>query len=248
MVTAGVLLSLAMAAPGRAATLRFCLDRANPMFSIDQTLARAVAAQQNRTAQFIVEDSSKADQDQESGAEQARYFANNAGKCDLFMGIPVEAKQPLLPPGMTATAPYAQTGFVVVSQSVPPVFPGVARDGKVGVVLLTVPSTYFSEASVAAEHVYDTNEQLYAALLRGEVTRALIWQPWLQQELSLRPRRLRIKALTLPHANWQMVALYPTADRQRPAVQAFNRGLTALAAGGKLKLIVFPYHVPVRGS
>lgn len=218
------------------------------MFSIDQRLARAVAEQQNRTAEFIVEDSSKADQDQEFGNEQARYFADRADKCDLFMGIPVEVKEPVLPPGMTATVAYAQTGFVVVSHNVPPVFPGAGQEGKVGVVLLTVPSTYFSEASVAAEHVYDTNEQLYAALLRGEVTRALIWQPWLERELSLRPRQLRVKALTLPHASWQMVALYPTADRQRPAVQAFNRGLTALAAGGKLRLIVFPYHVPVRGS
>jgi hypothetical protein len=94
------------------------------MFRIDQSLAQAVAAQQNRTAEFIAEDSSHADQDDDSGAGQAGYFAARAPTCDVFMGIPVEPQAPVLPAGMMATAPYAQTGFVVVSQSAPPVFPG----------------------------------------------------------------------------------------------------------------------------
>jgi ABC-type amino acid transport substrate-binding protein len=161
------------------------------------------------------------------------------------MGFPVEAHFLNLPDGMGATRPYADTGFVTASTGAAiPSFGRMVESQKVGVVFLTVASTYFTAQTMAAEHVYYTNDDLYGALLSGEINSALIWQPWLEKELAAHPRRLAVAKLDMPHADWNIVALYPQAGGAGGAVNEFNAGLSALAANGRLGEIVAPYKIP----
>jgi len=107
-----------------------------------------------------------------------------------------------------------------------------------------VTSTYFTEANMSHEYVYYSNDELYGALLDGEVNAALIWQPWLDRQLAAHPEKLHVAALEMPHAAWNMVALYPQADSKGLAVRDFNAGLAALSADGKLNALDQPYDVP----
>jgi len=236
---------LCAAAPARADGMRFCVDRANPLFAVDEAVARAAAAERNEAAILVVRDSSTDDEDEDSGRDQQRFFAKLSKSCDLIMGFPVEANYENLPDGMGATRPYADTGFVTVSTGAAiPSFERMVASEKIGVVFLTVASTYFTERTMAAEHVYYTNDDLYGALLSGEVNSALIWQPWLVRELAAHPRTLAVAKLDMPHADWKIVALYPRDRADGGAVNKFNAGLSALAANGRLREIVRPYKIP----
>lgn len=233
----------AQAAP--VGTIKFCLDRADPMFNVAEAVANAAAAQQGMAAVLVLRDSSKDDQDSDSAFGQNKFFAKLSKTCDLIMGFPVEAAYLNLPDGMAATLPYAATGFVTATTDTKIAsFPAMARTAKLGVVTLTVTSTYFTEADMSHEIVYYSNDELYGALLDGEVNAALIWQPWLDRELAAHPQKLHVAALEMPHAAWNMVALYPQSESQGPAVRGFNAGLAALSADGKLEALVQPYGVP----
>ena len=238
LVAAGLICA---GAPARAEGIRFCVDQANPMFAV----AQAAAAVRNDTAILVVRDSSKDDKDEDSGRDQQRFFAKLSKSCDLIMGFPVEANDQNVPDGMGASRPYASTGFVTVSTAAEiPSFARMVSSEKVGVVFLTVASTYFTAQTMSAEHVYYTNHDLYGALLSGEINSALIWQPWLVNELAAHPRKLNVAKLDMPHAGWNIVALYPHAAAHGGAVKRFNQALTTLAASGRLSEIVTPYKIP----
>jgi len=231
--------------PAHANGIRFCLDQANPMFSIDQAVANAVAAEQNTTAVLVVRNSATDDHDDDSGLSQQKFFAKLSKSCDLIMGFPVEAQVENLPDGMAATTPYARTGFVTATTGAPiHSFATMVSADKIGVVFLTVASTYFTVQNMASEHVYESNDELYGALLNGEVNAALIWQPWLNRQLSGHPQTLHVARLDMPHADWNIVALYPQGMQGDATVRMFNAGIASLHAGGKLSDVVHPYAVP----
>jgi hypothetical protein len=214
------------------------------MFQVDEAVAAAAAASQGATAAFAVRDSSKADADDDSGREQAKFFVKLAKTCDLIMGFPAEAGYPNLPEGMAATLPYARTGFVAASTGrIARNFAQMASAGKVGVVFLTPASTYFTEQNVAAERVYYSNDELYGALLAGQVNDMLIWQPWLVRQLAAHKQNVKTAFLAMPHTAWNIEALYPQGGNPA-AVTLFNTGLRALRSGGKLAALISPYQTP----
>jgi hypothetical protein len=234
-----------LAAPAaRAKTVTFCVDRANPLFQLDESVAAAAAASQGATSAFVVRDSSKADNDDDSGNEQAKFFVKMAKTCDLIMGFPVEAGYPALPDGMAATRPYARTGFVAAATGrIAGNFSAMAADGKIGVVFLTPASTYFTAQNVAAERVYYSNDELFGALLAGQVNDVLIWQPWLVRELAEHKQTVQTAFLAMPHTQWNIEALYPQTTGQA-AANLFNNGVRMLRRGGKLAALISPYKTP----
>jgi hypothetical protein len=238
-------LLLANATPAGAATIKFCVDQANPMFAVDQAVASAAAARVGDQAAFVVRDSSKDDTDNDSGGDQAKYFKKLAGQCDLIMDFPVEAGHADLPDGMAASVAYARTGFVAAATgALAPDFPAMTAAGKVGVVFLTPASTYFTATNVGAERVYYTNNDLYGALLGGQVQDAVIWQPWLVHQLAAHPHGMKVGFLNMPHTIWDIEAIYPETGGNRAAVRAFDGGIAALAHDGKLAAAVAPYQTP----
>jgi hypothetical protein len=242
-----VLAAALACAPAHAAGISFCLDKANPMFATDKAVANAVAQAQNLTPTFVLRDSSheSTDDDDLTGRSQVRYFTKLAAQCDVIMGFPVEAGFESLPDGMAASLPYARTGFVIASSGASaPSFSAAAHSSQVGVVIMTVASTYFDSSTMTHEHVYYSNDQLYGALKHGDVDAALIWQPWLNQQLVAHPQKLHVAALNMPHAAWNIVALYPQTAQNTAAVQAFNNAVGGFAANGQLSHIVQPYDIP----
>jgi hypothetical protein len=239
-------LVLVCAAPAaQAKTISFCLDKANPMIATDAAIANAVAASRGDTATLITHDSTQVEHEYDSGKGQEAFFRKLAQSCDIIMGFPVETQVQNLPPGMAASRPYIRTGFVTATTGAPiTAFSSMSRSTNLGVVMLTVASTYFTDQTMAHEYVYDTNDQLYGALLSGEVAGALIWQPWLDHELTVRPAKLRVAPLDMPHAAWNIVALYPRAASSGGPARDFNSGIASLAASGRLAALVQPYQPP----
>lgn len=223
-----------------------CIDKANPIFPIDEAVANAVAKEQNVAADLVVLDSSKDDRGEFSGKGQQKYLQMLSTRCDVIMGFPVEAGHATLPADMAATLPYARTGFVAATTGAPisSFSTMVATQKTMGVVMLTVPSTYFTAQNMASEHVYYSNNELLNALRDGEVNAALIWQPWLNQELAAHPQNLRVARLDMAHAAWNIVGLYPESDENSEAVREFNNGVASLADRGGLANIIKPYDAP----
>jgi hypothetical protein len=245
VLAAAIFVLALLAAPAaRAKTVSFCVDQANPLFHVDEAVAAAAAASQGAAARLVVRDSSKADTDDDSGNEQAKFFVKLAKTCDLIMGFPVEAGFPNLPDGMAASLPYVRTGFIAASTGrVAASFAEMAATGKVGVEFLTPASTYFTEQNVAAERVYYTNDDLYGALLNGQVNDVLIWQPWLVRQLAEHKQDVKTAFLAMPHTQWNIEALYQQGDSPA-AVALFNAGVRKLARDGKLETLISPYQTP----
>jgi hypothetical protein len=249
-----VLAAMALVSPARAvsseaqspaggAIIRFCVDEANPLSTTDLAVAQAVAAQSGQRAEIVKlntgNDGVDGDGD-DAKIDPGKAFAKMAGQCDLVMGVPVMADGTGVPHGLRATKPYARTGFVMATTGAPVQgLTAMAAKADVGVDFLTVPNSYFDTQTAHAEHVYYTNNDLLAALLKGEVGSAMVWQPWLVREETTHPHALRTAIMSMPDAAWNVVALYmPRASAQ---AQAFNQGLERLEQAGQLKTLVAPY-------
>jgi len=245
---AGVALCTALLgfAQARAENLTVCVDKANPMFATDMAVARAAASQAGLTPMFLMHNSAvdAVDDDDLTGKSQQKFFATLAAKCGVIMGFPVEAGYENLPNGMAASPPYVQTGFVVASQGAVPAASRVTHTGQVGVLLLTPAMTYFDDTTMAHEQVYYSNDDMYGALLHGQINAAFIWQPWLNQQLTAHPQKLHQALLDMPHATWDIVALHAQSAQADAAVLKFDSAVTALAASGRLRAIVQPFAVP----
>ena len=243
---AAVLLAACGIASARAAGgPTVCIDRANPMQHVDRALTAAIGRLDGQTPRIVSIDTR--DGSDALDAKQASFFSNLARhRCDLVMGFPVETGYPSLPPGVAATHPYVKTGFVIAGETPPPAFARLAPGTKVGVVYLTVPTTYFGAGPGArlAEHQYSTPARVLAALKRHEIAYALLWQPLLEQALARDGMHLHQRPLAQPHANWSIVALYAPTASGRAAARSFDAALAHLAKHGTLARLVAPYHTP----
>jgi len=229
--------------PAGPGAIRFCVDEANPLAPTDRAVAQAAAAKAGVQAVVVSYNSSGAVTDSDGDdakIDPAKLYAKMAKTCDLIMGVPVVADQPSVPSGFTATPTYLRTGFVMVTTGGPiGSFATMAKRGDIGVDYLTVPINYFDDATVHAEHVYYSNPEALAALLKGEVHAAMLWQPWLVQEEAAHPHGLRTSQINMPDAAWGVVAFYtPQAAGQ---ARIFNQGLVRLRQTGQLKMLVAPY-------
>jgi hypothetical protein len=249
-----VFAAMALASPARAvsgdaqspaggAVIRFCVDEANPLSTTDLAVAQAVAAQGGLRAEIVklnTSDDGVGGDSDDAKIDPGKAFAKMAAQCDLVMGVPVEANGNGVPKGLQATKPYVRTGFVMATTGTPVQgFAAMTEKADIGVDFLTVPNSYFDDQTAHAEHVYYTNNDLLAALLKGEVGSAMVWQPWLVREEAAHPHALRTAIMSMPDAAWNVVALYmPRAAAQ---AQAFNQGLERLEQAGQLKTLVAPY-------
>lgn len=248
-----MLLAAALLCPGlaHAGSITFCVDKANPMLPTDMAVARAAAQKAGEVAVFIERDSLKSETggDDDAGhGENMKAIKALVHNCDLVMGFPLEDGGGNVPAGLAASRPYARTGFVAVAQGdVSGGFKGLLHKGTIGVLNMSPAETYFTTATMAHEHVYYTNDQLLGAVLNGEVNTALIWRPWLNQQLAAHPQSLHVAELNMPYANWNVVALYPQSAQNKPEVMAFNKAIESLAASRQLGALVKPYDVPAHG-
>ncbi len=242
---AGIVLAACGIASARAAGPTVCIDRANPMQRVDRALTAAIGRLEGVAPHIVSIDTR--DGTDALNAKKPRFFSMLARqRCDLVMGFPVETGDPALPPGVAATHPYVKTGFVIAGEAPPPAFSRLAPGTQVGVVYLTVPTTYFGAGPGArlAEHQYSTPAHVLAALKRHEIAYALLWQPLLEQALAQDHMTIHQRPLAQPHANWSVVALYAPTASGRAAARRFDAALAHLAKDGTLARLVAPYHTP----
>lgn len=244
------LLAAALLSPGlaHAGTITFCVDKANPMLPTDMAVARAVAQKTGDIPAFVMRDSMQASSsgdDDTAHGDNAKSLKQIARQCDLVMGFPLQDDGGNIPQGMRATRPYVRTGFVAVGQGdVSGGFKGLLNKGNIGVLSMSPATTYFTAANMSHEHIYFTNDQLFSAMLNGEVKTALIWRPWLTQELALHPNAVNVSELSMPYANWNVVALYPQTGQNDAAAKNFDNAIASLEASHQLGMIVKPYDLP----
>ncbi|OYW04630.1 MAG: hypothetical protein B7Z59_14450, partial [Acidiphilium sp. 37-67-22] len=185
-----------------------CIDRANPLQSVDRALIAAIGRIEGSAPRIVSIDT-------RDGSDA------------------LNAKKP-------------RTGFVIAGETAPPAFARLAPGTQVGVVYLTVPTTYFSTGpgALLVQHQYSTPASVLAALGRQEVAYALLWQPLLEQALARHHMTIHQRALRQPHANWSVVALHAPTQAGRAAARHFDAALARLAKAGTLARLVAPYHTP----
>ena len=210
--------------------MRICVDSASPTVARDRAMADRVAKQAGLTLTVTPFNGSG-----EDGISAKEFRALLTSSCDLIMGYPVDTTGPALPPGLLATKPYAQTGFVLVTA------PGetarslsdLPNGTEVAVTYETAPNLYFPDHGNVLPDVHTSNAETMQAVAEGKVKAAMIWQPTVDEyESHPGAAKLGVYPLAEPHARYDVVALYlPTAAHQADSFNATKISVSVPAAG-----------------
>ncbi|MGB7988247.1 MAG: transporter substrate-binding domain-containing protein [Candidatus Methylophosphatis roskildensis] len=181
----GVWLAIALpsAAETTGARLSVCLDADNPPFSsssaggggFDADLARVIARKLQREVDFVwVKIPAR------GGLGKALNESIQAGRCDLYVGLPVgeETDSDLAGRLLTRTRPYVALGYVLVSPpgTTPMSVSQARRARRVGAVTATPADLYLYKEKFDRVPC-GNNRELVAAVRAGGVQAALIWGP-----------------------------------------------------------------------
>ena len=210
--------------------LRVCIDSSSPTAARDRVVADRVAKQAGLT--LTVKSFNGSGDDDGISAKEFRTLLSDF--CELVMGYPLDTSGPVLPPGLLATKPYAQTGFVLVTA------PGeTARNlsdlpngTEVAVTYETAPNLYFPDHGNVLPDVHTSDAETMQAVAKGLVKAAMIWQPTVD-EYQLHPgaAKLGVYPLQEPHARYDVVALYlPKAAHQADSFNATKISVSVPAA------------------
>lgn len=240
LVSAALLAAVLWHRGAEAAELRICVDRSSPAATMDERLAQAVGRAQSSRVDI---DRFDGRGDTDDGLS-ARKLARLAAGCDLVMGFPVDVQAEYLPDGVSATRPYARTGFALVTRSRSTDSLDQLPEGtSVGVTYMTAPNLYFSDHPKLTPQVFETDVQALRALQRGEIGAAMLWRPFLARQLGRNAGATwHVSALNEPHAAWNLVALY--SKPRQPAARQFEQAVEELRRSGELVRILSPYAEP----
>ncbi|MBB2158680.1 c-type cytochrome [Gluconacetobacter sacchari] len=236
-VAAGALL----AARPAGATVSVCIDSSNPAHAMDQRVVEAVAHQQGTDAAIYQFDGSGAGDD--DGFDVKRFSTLAASRCALVLGFPVDATHGAVPEGMRATAPYARMGFVLVtprSQNAE-TLADLPRGTDVAVTYLTAPNLYFVKHPNIQADIYPTDAQTIASVVHHTNRAAMVWRASAVAYLpgGEKARDYCLHALSEPHADWNVVALYGPGGAT--AAAEFQKSVETLRRSGQLAALLRPY-------
>ena len=227
----------------RAGTLSVCVDTSNPGHPMDLRVARAVAHQLGEHLHVHYFDGSGGDE----GFSLKHFRGMLDHDCSLVMGFPVEIHPGAgTPPGTRATAPYARTGYVLVTlrRHGASTLSALARGTQVAVTYQTTPNLYFAAHPNLQADVYLSDRRSVQALRSGKVQAAMLWRPTVVHELAADRARFAEHPLHEPHANFNLVALYT----DRATARRFNGVLASLRRHCRLTKLLEPDAEPVPGS
>lgn len=221
-----------------AANLSVCIDKASPTSAMDAALARAVARHEGATVKIDYFDGSGDDD-----GFDLDEFADLAERCDLVLGFPVDPETHALPAGLSSTAPYGHTGFVLVTPSGSPAasLDQLPKGTAVAVGYQTTPNLYFIDHPNLHADVHLTDEEALAALVARKVSAAMVWRPTVAsyQTVHAETARFDMHDLDAAHARFNLVALY--GEPHAAAAKAFDDSVIALASAGELDRVITPY-------
>lgn len=223
-----------------AAELSVCIDSSSPMSGIDHQLAQAVAKHEGAT--LHVHEYNSDDSDEVNGMV---LFSQLAGHdCALVLDFPLDTDAPAAGLGaLKATSPYAHTGFALVTPkgSDAATLDQLPHGSKVALTYMTTPNLYMAEHPDLHPDVELHDPATLAAVANGKVSAAMVWQPALVQYQAGHAggHGLAVHPLQLPHARFNLVALYDGAHAA--AAGAFERAVASMQASGTLQKILGDY-------
>lgn len=220
-----------------AAELKVCIDKSSPSAQMDLGVARAIGHLRGEAAKVSWFDGQGDDDDGLS----ARKLRKLASGCELVLGFPVDAQSPALPDGVSATQPYARTGFVLVTRKrAPASLDQLPKDSVVAVTYMTAPNLYFASYPTLSPQVFISDAESLRAVSRGKVAGAMLWRPYVARHLGDKAAGgLKVSALAEPHADWNLVALY--VDGSQAAARQFEQDIEQLRLSGQLQRLLQPY-------
>lgn len=222
-----------------AAELSVCIDSSSPTASMDADLAHAVATQEGSTLHVHAFNGSGDDE----GFTLSKFNQLARDSCALVLGFPIDADAHAVPPGLLASTPYGHTGFVLVtpSDSHARTLAELPLHSDVAVTYQTTPNLYFASHPNVEADVHRSDAGSLQALEKHAVSAAMLWQPTIAHYLASRHEasRFRYHELREPHAQFNLVALYDSANA--PAARAFEQAIDALARSGRLATLLAPY-------
>ncbi|GAC1565437.1 MAG: hypothetical protein NVS3B17_22610 [Vulcanimicrobiaceae bacterium] len=217
--------------PARAATSPHaaCIDTSSPTAALDRRVL-AAAARAAGTSSNVYEF------DGTLGVSDRLFRFLMREHCSLIMGFPVDQRDADPPRGLALTSSYYETGYVLVGYRKALTVAQIPKNSSVAVGLGTVPNFYLvgalGEAPPLRAEAFQSQNEAIDSLVRGRVAAAMLWEPSVIAYEAKHATPLVITPLHIDHARWHLAALYdPKAAR---AAKTFERGLSLLAASGKL--------------
>jgi mono/diheme cytochrome c family protein len=240
LVSTALLAAVLVHRGAEAAELKACVDKSSPAAAMDARLAQAVGRAEGKPVAIVWFDGGS---DGDDGLSP-RKLLKLAGGCDLMLGFPVDAQSDYVPEGFSITRPYAQTGFALVTRRRGlDSLDRLPAGSNVAVTYMTAPNLYFSDHPRLTAQVFRTDDESLRALKHGQVSAAMLWQPYLAKHLDQGVHSpWHVSALNEPHARWNLVALYRSAAQA--AAQQFEQGIEQLQRSGRLEKLVRPYAEP----
>lgn len=239
----GLLAASAASNLARAGTLAVCVDTSNPGHPMDLRVASAVAHQLGERLHVHRFDGGGGDE----GFSLKHFRGMLDHDCSLVMGFPVETHPgAVTPPGTRATAPYARTGYVLVTprRHGASTLSALPRGSRVAVTYQTTPNLYFATHPNLQADVYLNDKRSVQALRSGKVYAAMLWRPTVVHDLAADRTRFAEHPLDEPHANFNLVALYT----DRATARRFNDALASLRRHCRLQKLLEPDAEPVPGN
>ncbi|MCO5401715.1 substrate-binding periplasmic protein [Ralstonia soli] len=165
------------------------------------------------------------------------------GRCDYIMGLPARIDFEEADARMVLSQPYYTTGFVPAVRADLPVNSYDDLKGyEVGVAIMTVADFVLFREGIT-RHLYQGQQDLFAALASGEITAAVMWGPSGGWYIKSHPEaKLRMVAESRPKMTFSLAVGVRKADADLR--EAIDRSLDALKSSGRIDAILQRYGVP----
>jgi mono/diheme cytochrome c family protein len=233
LALAAVFASSVASAASRAGELSICVDRASPAAAADARLADELARAAGATPKLHRYDGRGRGDDDFSLHDFKKLLG---GDCRFVVGFPYDAAAGPLPRYLKATAPYARTGFVLVTRGDSPyaTLASMPQGTRVGVAYDTLPNHYFRHHPGLVRDIFEDENDSLAAVAGGEVAGAMLWRAAVAKRLERTGDRdaFRLQPIDEEGSQWNLVALYGSDDDGAAAI--FDAAIARLRADGRL--------------
>jgi polar amino acid transport system substrate-binding protein len=226
--------------------LRICVDPENPPVSLnrmgeppgfDVEIAQAIAARLELRPRFVWVDSTY------GGRVLRRSLF--AGKCDLFMGLPVDSTAET-PEALALTAPYYSSGYLLIGwqeRSDAAVTPAEHRRARIAVERQSGAHMRLERID-ARLVVYGSQREVVDAVARRAVELGAVWLPDVDRLLQDRAPAVRVVGSGTPERllRWNVAMGVRRSDTNLQS--AVSRAVGDLLREGRIAAIFEKYRVP----
>jgi mono/diheme cytochrome c family protein len=230
-----------------AAELSICVDRASPAAKIDARFADELARAAGATPKLHRYDGRGRGDDDFSLHDFKKLLG---GDCRFVVGFPYDAASGPLPRYLKSTAPYARTGFVLVTRADSPyaTLASMPAGTHVGVAYDTLPNHYFRHHPDLVRDIFEDENDSLDAVVSGRAAGAMLWRAVVAGRFERAGDRdaFRLQPIDEAGSQWNLVALYGADDDGAAAI--FDAAIARLRADGRLAKTLGAYAEAVEAA